>query len=184
MITSKIPNDNIMFYICGVSNIGVGSYHNYMWKQVNKGKIDCFVLLLGINNLLRPDCDDDDRESLEDTFEKIKEFIEDIISTGNILVQMLYPTDRLDINSEVVKINQKLKNYCEDKNINYLDLYNELLGEDGIINPIYCDDGIHPNVIGYKLIIDSISKKLELEENKISKKIIAVLYRKILNFII
>ncbi len=171
MISSKLPNNNITFYICGVSNIGVGTYHNYIWKQVDKNDVDCFVLLLGINNLLRPDCDYDDKESLDDTFEKIKLFIQDIISNGkDILVESLYPTDNIDINIKVTTINEKLKKYCEENHIDYLDLYNVLLGDDGLINHDYTDDGLHPNESGYIIIIDYISKMIELKNGK-SKKL-------------
>ena len=37
-------------------------------KKVEKDKMDCFVLLIGINNILRPDCDCDGKESLDDVF--------------------------------------------------------------------------------------------------------------------
>lgn len=75
MISSKLPNNDITFYICGMSNMWVGTYHKYLWKDVIKDGIDYFILQIGINNILRPDCDYDGKESLDDTFEKIKLFI-------------------------------------------------------------------------------------------------------------
>ncbi|MBE6138223.1 MAG: hypothetical protein E7173_00570 [Firmicutes bacterium] len=170
MVSDKLPDNDIIFNICGVSNIGVGSYHNYCWKDVEKDEIDCFVLLIGINNLLRPDCDYDGKESLDDTFEKIKLFIQDIISSGkDILVQLLYPTKYINTNAKVVILNEKLRKYCEENEIDYLDLYNELLGDDGIINHIYTEDGLHPNESCYMFIIDHISKKIKLKNGKVKK---------------
>ena len=170
MVSNKLPDNDMLFSVCGISNIGVGCYHNYVWKDVKKEEIDCFVLLIGINNLLRPDCDYDGKESLNDTFEKLKLFIQDIISTGkDILVQLLYPTHYIDKNKEVVIMNEKLRKYCEDENINYLDLYNDLLGDNGIMDSKYTDDGLHPNKEGYMFILDQISKKINLKNNKIKK---------------
>lgn len=170
MVSDKLPVNDIIFNICGISNIGVGSYHNYCWKDVEKDEIGCFVLLIGINNLLRPDCDYDGKESLDDTFEKLKLFIQDIISSGKgILVQLLYPTKYINTNSKVVILNEKLRQYCEDNQIDYLDLYNELLGDNGVINPNYTDDGLHPNESCYMFIIDQISKKIEFKNGKVKK---------------
>ena len=63
--------------------------------------------MVGINNLLRPDCDYDGKESLDDTFEKMKAFIQDIISSGkDLIVELLYPTDSISINKKVITINK------------------------------------------------------------------------------
>ena len=170
MISDKLPDNDIIFNICGISNIGVGAFHNYCWKGVKKDEIDCFVLLLGINNLLRPDCDNDGKESLEDTFEKLKLFIQDIINSGkDILVQLLYPTEYINTNAKVVILNEKLRKYCEENEIDYLDLYDDLLDNNGVINPIYTDDGLHPNETCYMFIIDRISKKIKLKSEKVKR---------------
>ena len=170
MISDKLPDNDIVFHVCGVSNIGVGCYHNYCWKDVKKDDIDCFVLLIGINNLLRPDCDYDGKESLDETFEKMQLFIQDIISIGkDILVQLLYPTHYIDTNKDVVIINDKLRRYCEDEHIDYLDLYNDLLGDSGVLDAKYTNDGLHPNEKGYMFILDQISKKINLKKYKIKK---------------
>lgn len=66
MISSKLSNNDITFYICVMSNVGVGTYHKYLWKDVIKDGIDYFILKIGINNILKPYCDYDDKESLDD----------------------------------------------------------------------------------------------------------------------
>lgn len=171
MISSKLPESDITFYICGMSNIGVGSYHQNLWKDVNKDNIDYFVLLIGINNILRPDCDYDHKETLDDTFEKLKLFIEEIISSGKeLIVELLYPTDRIEPNYSIIKLNEKLKAYCIENNIDYLDLYHKLIGTNGLIDYRYTNDGLHPNETGYMLIIEELIKKIELKKEE-SKKL-------------
>ena len=96
----------------------------------------------------------------------MKLFIQDVITSGkDILVELLYPTSDIDINKKVIIINQKLKKYCEENNIDYLDLYNILLGVDGLINDNYTDDGLHPNEYGYMNIIEHISNKIKQKEH-------------------
>ena len=161
MVSSKLPVSDIVFYICGVSNIGIGTYHNYVWPKVASEETECFVLLIGINNLLRPDCDYDGKESLDDTFEKMKLFIQDIIkSEKDLIVQLLYPTDKIAINKMVIKMNEKIKKYCEENYIDFLDLYNLLCDNNNKLNSEYTIDGLHLNENGYKIIIDEISKKI------------------------
>jgi len=165
MISSKLPNNDITFYICGTSNVGVGTYHKFLWKDVIKDGIDYFILQIGINNILSPDCDHDGKESLDDTFEKIKLFIQDIINSGNkLIVQLLYPTGKIETNYQVMKLNEKLKAFCIGNNIDYLDLYQTLIGINGILDFRYSNDGLHLNETGYKLIIEELYKKIELKK--------------------
>ena len=161
MISDKLQNRDIIFYICGVENIGIGMYHKSCWPKVNKDEMDGFILLIGVNNILRPDCDYDNKESLDDTFEKLKNFIEDILNYGKpLMVETLYPTNQTRINKEVITLNEKIIKYCEEKSIDYLDLYSVLADNNGLINSDFSDDGLHPNKKGYEIIISELTGKL------------------------
>lgn len=167
MVSEKLPDSDLVFYICGASNLGIGTFHNYYWKSVKKENVDCFVLLIGINNILRPDCDYDDKLTLDNTVEKLKTFIDDITrEKKDLLVELLYPTDNSQINNQVLYVNNKLRKFCEEKSIDYLDLYEILSTDSNVINPQYSDDGLHPNQTGYKVILNEISKKLQSKKDK------------------
>lgn len=162
MISDKLQSNDVVFYTCGIENVGIGTFHEFYWPNVNKEEMDGFILLIGINNILRPDCDDDNKESLEDVFEKLKNFIEDILNYGKpLLVQTLYPTNRVHIKEQIIILNEKIKKYCEDKSIDYLDLYPILADKIGLMNSSFSDDGLHPNAVGYEIIIKELYKKIK-----------------------
>ena len=63
MILDKSQNSDIIFYTYGVENIGIGTFHKFGWPKINKDEMDGFILLIGINNILKPDCDYDNKET-------------------------------------------------------------------------------------------------------------------------
>lgn len=156
------PEDEVQYR--GIENIGVGRYMKYVWPNVLKANADVYILLIGINNILRPDCDDDEKETLDDIIDKLKEFINVIINNGSprLIVQSIYPTKYLNSNTKVIYVNEALKNYCQILGIEYLDLYNVLQDDDGLFNKKYSNDGIHPNEEGYKLIAKEINNRLNV----------------------
>lgn len=163
LIFNEAPELSNIFYICGSSNVGIGNFHKYHWPHVDKDNVDCFVLLLGINNINRPDCDYDGEDTLDNVYEKLKKFIIDIKGEGHkLLVQSIYPTKWEETNSGVLYINKRLMEYCNKNSIDYLDLYATLSNEQGLINPKYSDDGIHPNKLGYGVILKEICQRLKL----------------------
>lgn len=163
----KSPKLSGIFYTCGVENIGIGNFHKYCWPRVDKENVDCFIVLLGINNICRPDCDYDERETLDDVYEKMRAFITDIKNDGyDVMVQSIYPTDREKVNVKVKYVNERLYKYCKENSIEYIDLYDKLLNEQQIMNPKYSDDGLHPNKLGYGIILKEICEKINLKSRK------------------
>ena len=143
-------------------NMGVGTLYNYVWKRINILDADINILLIGINNILRPDCDYDDKESLEDVLDKLKELINDICtkSSGKLIVQALYPTDSYSRKVSIDYVNNVLENYCKENNIPYLDLTSELADEQGLLKNEYSNDGLHPNKECYDIIVQRINDKI------------------------
>jgi len=158
--------------IFGVENIGVGNFMKYGWPHVDHDNVDYYVLLIGINNISRPDCDYDDRETLDDLKEKLKEFINLIVNdnSGKLIVQSIYPTKYVQRKNDILCVNKFLEDYCEKINVTYLDLYSLLKTNDDLLNEQYSDDGIHPNNNGYELILGEISDYLNLGQVKKKKK--------------
>lgn len=147
----------------GVENIGVGSFTNYVWPHVDKENVDLYFLLIGTNNISRPDCDYDEKETIEDLVNKIKFLIDTIIATskGRLVVQSIYPTKyELRIN-EIKYVNDCIKLYCDTIGIEYLDMYSLLVTEADLINSDYSDDGIHPNEAGYAILAQEVNKRLD-----------------------
>lgn len=152
----------------GVENIGVGSYMNYFWPKVDHENVDVYILLIGTNNISRPDCDYDQRESLEDLINKLKEFISQIVNNSNskLFVQSIYPTKYTERINDIKIVNNQLEAYCDEIGIEYLDLYSLLIDDNELFDIKYSDDGIHPNELGYNIVATEINKKLRKSFNK------------------
>ena len=158
---SKIGNSSDVIYNRGIENIGIETYRNYVLPHTEYKRADIIVILIGINNILRPDCDYDSKESLDNLMIKYNTLVSDIKKESNakLIIQSIYPTKELDVNKKVEYINEKLMKYCKDNNIQYLNLYNDLI-LNGVLNKNYSNDGLHPNMEGYELITDKINKAI------------------------
>lgn len=62
----------------------------------------------------------------------------------------------------VVELNQKIKNYCKESNIVYLDYFSSMVGEKKELRPELTSDGVHPNKQGYIImeeLLETVLKK-------------------------
>ena len=62
----------------------------------------------------------------------------------------------------VVELNQKIKNYCKESNIVYLDYFSSMVGEKKELRPELTYDGVHPNKEGYIImeeLLETVLKK-------------------------
>lgn len=53
---------------------------------------------------------------------------------------------------KVIELNILLKQYCEENRITYLDYYSHMVDDKKGLDPRYGDDGVHPNLAGYKVM--------------------------------
>lgn len=153
--------DEVKYF--GVENIGVGSFTNYVWPHVDKEGVDTYYLLIGTNNISRPDCDYDNKETLEDLVMKIRTLIDMIIAskTGFLIVQSIYPTKHEYRIEDIKYVNKCIKEYCDVVGVEYLDMYSKLATEEDLFDERFTDDGIHPNKDGYAILAEEITKRLD-----------------------
>ena len=62
----------------------------------------------------------------------------------------------------VIELNQKIKNYCKESNIVYLDYFSSMVGEKKELRPELTYDGVHPNKEGYIImegLLETVLKK-------------------------
>ena len=160
MPNNLIGNENDEIINAGTENIGIGNCHNYVWPIVSKQEIDIIVLLIGINNILRPDCDYDNMESLKDTVKKMINFINELNTPYvHLIVQSVYPTRNEEVNKKIQIFNDKIFEHCYQLEIEYLDIYELLTDKDGLLKETYTNDGIHLNEFGYNLIANQINEE-------------------------
>ena len=129
--------------------------------QYNPSKV---FILIGTNDLQR----DKSLDEIVDNIKKIVEGIEDNRPQAQIYIESIYPINK-DINevavgsrsnSAITEINNLLKEYCEEKDIIYIDIYNSLTNDDGNLSNEYSDDGLHLNDKGYEVVTAKIKEYL------------------------
>ena len=123
-------------------------------------------LLIGINDLTKGN-------DAEDVLSNIKFIINDIKDNrGNakIYVQSLYPVNEEVVkdhsnenirklkNEQVLKLNKNLRKLCNDENVIYINVYDQLIDKTGNLKKSYTTDGLHLTNLGY-LKVTSVLKK-------------------------
>lgn len=127
-----------------------------MIYQYNPTKI---ILLIGTNDIMNSIEDD----TIMETVSGIKKISKEITShrkNAKIYIESIYPVNRnmkkemvaARTNEAIKKLNEKIKIYCEENNITYINMYDELTDEEGNFDEKYTYDGLHPNTLGYAKI--------------------------------
>lgn len=122
---------------------------------------------LGSNDLV----DENSISELVNNLKRIVRGIQNNRSLATIYVESLYPVNdtvddfNSDISIELIKkANIEIKSMCNDLDINYIDMYEELV-EDDLLKKEYTDDGIKLNSDGYKKVFKVINRYIENERN-------------------
>jgi len=143
-------------------DIGVATYHKEIWPKIYEDDIEIIIFLLGFNNIINPNIDNDELNTINDTIEKIKKFINDLTrSTARIILQSLYPTRNEKLNIIIKKVNEKILEHCYGLDIEYLEMYDLLTDKEGLLKINYTFDGIHLTEMGYTLVANQINDFLE-----------------------
>lgn len=120
------------------------------------------------------DLNSDDSNS-EIAYDNILELIKEIKTNrpyAEIYLESIYPVNQdcektnkqstgKRENKEIVKLNNKLKEYSKENGVTYLDMYNKLSDENGNLKPEYTYDGLHLNSDGYSKVSNEIKKCIE-----------------------
>ncbi|MBR2997595.1 MAG: hypothetical protein IKF37_00780 [Bacilli bacterium] len=125
-------------------------------------------LLIGVNDIIY------DNAAPEDVIQKIDTIVLEIkekLPNTKIYIESIYPVnntwrdehdnrvrDEKEINGSIIMTNDLIKEYCEENNLKYIDLYPHLLDDNGVLNHNYSDDGLHPNDKGYEVITKILKK--------------------------
>ena len=75
----------------------------------------------------------------------------------------LRPRDR------ILALNRWLKDYCANNGLVYLDYFSAVVDDKGMLKRDLSEDGLHPNVAGYKIMAPlaekAIARALETKEH-------------------
>jgi len=149
----------------GISGNTTDDILNNMKKRAYQYNPSKVFLLIGTNDLTR----DKSNEEIVEGVEKIIEGIKENRPKAEIYLESIYPVNyslspkmvNVRKNDDIKEINKKLKKYCKDSKITYIDMYDLLKDDDDNFDSIYTNDGLHPNDEGYEVITKEIKKYLD-----------------------
>jgi len=115
------------------------------------------IILAGTNDIAR-NTGPETAEIIEDNFRGITELAQ--LHGIKVLLCSLLPisdytakkqSDRRPP-TDILKLNEWLREYAQEKNFVYVDYYAALVDEKGFLREGYSEDGLHPNNRGYQLM--------------------------------
>ena len=138
-------------------------------KDVYKYNPSKVFLLIGINDLNHSI----DEETVLKNIQKIITNIKLNREHTEIYVQSIYPLSHKEFdehdynfnrdvtNKRIKKINQKIEEICIENDITYINVYDELLDEDGDLKSSYTVEGIHLSDLGYFKVTKVLENYIE-----------------------
>ena len=124
------------------------------------------IILAGINDIAQ----NTGYISIPETFTNIINMVE-IANSYNItpVLCSVLPASKIAWKPEiksadlVIELNDKLKDYCTENNIAYVDYFSSMVGENKELRSDLTYDGVHPDKKGYlimeKILLETIQKK-------------------------
>lgn len=121
-------------------------------------------LLIGTNDLR----DGKPQEAVVQNIEKIIGEIQTNRKQAEIFVESLYPVNAsvssavgVRSNATIQNINAQLQEYCNEKDLTYIDLYAKLQDEQGNLQTQYTVDGLHLSDMGYQVVAEVLQEYLK-----------------------
>jgi len=62
---------------------------------------------------------------------------------------------------KILQLNRWLKDYCASNGLVYLDYFNAMVDEKGLLKRDLAEDGLHPNRAGYTIMAPLAEKAIE-----------------------
>lgn len=121
------------------------------------------VILAGINDI----AENTGPITLEAIFGNIKSMIElaqankiKVILCSVLPANSFYWNTNIKPAAKVVQLNKLLSSYAKEKSIAYVNYYSEMVDSELGLQKKYGEDGVHPNITGYKVMEKLLLEKL------------------------
>ncbi len=134
--------------------------------EVTESKPLQIFLMIGVNDLSR----DIGIDTIVQNYVKIIDKIEHDSKETQLFIQSVLPVNdafprfkkHVNKSGQIIELNERLAALCSKKNVTYIDLYGQFTNEEGKLNTIYTNDGLHLTGAGYlkwKEIVEEYLKK-------------------------
>ena len=160
---------NPSFINKGISGQTTPQMLNRFEKDVIKQNASTVIILAGINDIAQ----NTGPIKVEDIANNIFKMAEMAQKNNiDIIICSVLPANKILWNKsikptyKVIKLNMLLKQFCKNKNIEYVDYYSEMVDwSGGLKTPLYTSkwDLVHPNQKGYEKMEEILMKKIKKE---------------------
>ncbi len=129
----------------GISGITSGEWLKHI-DLIVAGKPAKLFIMIGVNDFLAPST------TIPNVSRIIDVFKEESPNT-QIYIQSILPTDRADRGELIEPWNDGLKQLCQEKNVQFIDLWSKMIisSTNHGLNPDYTTDNLHMNGSGYRV---------------------------------
>lgn len=123
----------------------------YRLEEITNSKPEKLFLMIGINDIYQGTPTD---IVVKNIIQILKEIIEKTKQT-KIYVQSILPVNEVrllsfeNINSKVYQVNYKLRDFCKNNNIVFIDIHPDFLNHHGQMDEKFTYDGVHLTEHGY-----------------------------------
>lgn len=150
----------------GISGNEATDLIDRIYEDVYRYNPSKVFILIGINDLNHGVSKDE----LLDNIQKIVNKIKTNRKYSKIYIESIYPINRdllnknnyefnEDINNEKIKeINKKIEDICKNNDITYINVFDELIDDEGNLKDIYSLEGLHLSDLGYFKVTSKIEK--------------------------
>ena len=140
-----------------IINSGIGGYKTTdiirrFHNLIEQHQADKMFLLIGTNDLSAKVKND----TVIANIKKIIEMTKKESPNTKIYYETIYPVNK-EVksvgnrkNSDIIYINEKMKEYCVDNDITYIDIFTALIDDNGNLKKEYTPDVLHLNNTGYE----------------------------------
>ena len=123
------------------------------------------VIMAGINDI----AENTGPIALEDVMGNIASMAE-LAKAHNIKVILCSVLPAIDFNwrpglepaEKIIRLNDMIQSYCKANDFFYLDYYSKMVDGQKRMNKQYADDGVHPNLAGYKVMEPMVQEAIEV----------------------
>lgn len=161
-------DNDLEVYNLGISGDNSTDLLNRVEVEAKSREPDIIVFAIGVNDAQfihstnsHRISDDDFRSNLEKLYKIAKKFTPKIIFIGLTSVDesktkpIPWNTDKIYTNKNIRRLDQIIKNFCSENNLEFIPM-NDLLNDNDLI------DGLHPNTQGHIKMFERVKPEIEL----------------------
>jgi lysophospholipase L1-like esterase len=141
----------------GISGQTTGEMLERFERDVIESKPTTVVILAGTNDIAEMNGPITNQEIMKNIAAMAEMAHEHKI---RVVLCSVLPAHRLRAPGKIIKLNSMIKSYAEKNKHAYVDYYSAMVDDNKRLKSDYTEDGLHPNVAGYKVMAPLVEKAI------------------------